>query len=235
MNSKNILFSKDIYDCENMKYCTDSYNGCTDCADCFSLYGPVNLCYECYAIGVGCYQGIAISDCYPFSSLSYCETCYGCSNCFGCVGLKNQTYCIFNKQYSKEDYEIQVAKIIAHMQNTGERGQFFHPSLSTFGYNETVANDYYPSTQTESEKAGYHWSHYEAPQPTAENTIQGKDLPTTIDGVNDDILKSVIVCEVTGRLFRIEAKELEFYRKHHLPLPPRHPDQRHLERLQLRI
>ena len=52
LNAKNILFSKDIYDCENMKWSSDSYNGCADCMDCFSLYGPVNLCYECYAIGV---------------------------------------------------------------------------------------------------------------------------------------------------------------------------------------
>jgi hypothetical protein len=32
----------------------------------------------------------------------------------------------------------------------------------------------------------------------------------------------------------IVKPELEFYRKHHLPLPRRHPDQRHLERLQKR-
>ena len=32
------------------------------------------------------------------------------------------------------------------MQDTGERGEFFHPSLSPFGYNETVAQEYYPLT-----------------------------------------------------------------------------------------
>ncbi|MDR0650611.1 MAG: hypothetical protein LBG59_04330 [Candidatus Peribacteria bacterium] len=35
---------------------------------------------------------------------------------------------------------------------------------------------------------------------------------------------------MTGKLFKIQPKELAFYRKHHLPLPRRHPDQRHLER-----
>jgi hypothetical protein len=30
------------------------------------------------------------------------------------------------------------------MQQTGERGEFFHPSLSPFGYNETVAQEYFP-------------------------------------------------------------------------------------------
>jgi hypothetical protein len=38
-----------------------------------------------------------------------------------------------------------VAKIIAHMQETGERGEFFHLSLSPFGYNETVAMEYFPT------------------------------------------------------------------------------------------
>jgi len=35
-------------------------------------------------------------------------------------------------------------------------------------------------------------------------------------------------------LFRIVDQELEFYRKHNLPIPRLHPDQRHFERLQLR-
>jgi hypothetical protein len=32
------------------------------------------------------------------------------------------------------------------MIETGEWGEFFHPSLSPFGYNETVAQEYYPVT-----------------------------------------------------------------------------------------
>ena len=70
--------------------------------------------------------------------------CRSCINCFACCGLSGQQYCIFNKQYTKEEYENIVAKIITHMQTTGERGEFFHPSLSPFGYNETVAQEYYP-------------------------------------------------------------------------------------------
>ena len=42
----------------------------------------------------------------------YCYTCYACNNCFGCVGLKNKSYCIFNKQYTKEEYGEIVKKII---------------------------------------------------------------------------------------------------------------------------
>ncbi|USN57470.1 MAG: hypothetical protein H6766_03385 [Candidatus Peribacteria bacterium] len=65
-------------------------------------------------------------------------------HCFGCDGLRNKEYCIFNQQYTKEEYNELAPKIIDHMKQTGERGEFFHPSLSPFGYNETVANEYYP-------------------------------------------------------------------------------------------
>ena len=39
------------------------------------------------------------------------------SNLFGCVGLRNKQYCILNKQYTKEEYEKLVPKIIEHMNN----------------------------------------------------------------------------------------------------------------------
>ncbi|MCX6807789.1 MAG: hypothetical protein NTZ80_03270, partial [Patescibacteria group bacterium] len=38
----------------------------------------------------------------------------------------------------------------------------------------------------------------------------------------------------TKKPFRIIKQELDFYRKHNLPLPKRHPDQRHKDRLSLR-
>jgi hypothetical protein len=44
-------------------------------------------------------------------------------------------------------------------------------------------------------------------------------------------LSKAIICEVFGRPFRIVKPELEFYRKHWLPLPRKHPDIRHQERL----
>ena len=137
------------------------------------------------------------------------------------------------------------------MQETGEWGEFFHPSLSPFGYNETVAMEYYPLTPTlPTGQAGlsqkereqmvdfwtlwYHRSTYESPKPVADKVVQWKDLPESIDQVEDTILQSAIACEVTGKLFRIQPQELVFYRKHNIPLPRRHPDQRHLERLALR-
>jgi hypothetical protein len=41
---------------------------------------------------------------------SFLFNCIGCSNCFGCVNLRNQKYCIFNKQYGKEEYKEEIKK-----------------------------------------------------------------------------------------------------------------------------
>ncbi len=34
----------------------------------------------------------------------FCKDCLSCNDCFGCIYLKNKQYCIFNKQYSKDEY-----------------------------------------------------------------------------------------------------------------------------------
>ena len=64
----------------------------------------------------------------------------------------NQDYCILNKQYTKLDYETTVAKLIQHMIDTGEWGSFQPASMSLYGYNETVANEYFPLEKEEAIK-----------------------------------------------------------------------------------
>ena len=59
-------------------------------------------------------------------------------------------------------------------------------------------------------------------------------LPESISDIPDDILNWAIECEITKKPFRIIKQELEFYRKHNLPIPRRHPDQRHLDRMKQR-
>jgi formylmethanofuran dehydrogenase subunit E len=44
----------------------------------------------------------------------------------------------------------------------------------------------------------------------------------------------VILCEVSWRPFVIQKAELDFYRKHKLTIPTKHPDIRHEERMKLR-
>ncbi len=218
--------------------------------------------------------------------MTYCIECItGCSHLFACVGLRNKSYCIFNKQYTKEQYEELVPRIIEHMMKTLEWGEFFPSWVSPFGYNETVAMDHFPLAREEVLGVGaeapdgterssgprlvlgvgaeaqsgsserrppqasgrgpaeqgsfrtepiFRWSDYEPPFPKVEKTIPASKLPERIEDIPDDILNWAVECEATGKPFRIISQELEFYRKHHLPIPRRHPDQRHLDRMALR-
>ena len=52
----------------------------------------------------------------------YCNLCFYSKNLFGCCSLKHKQYCILNKQYSKEEYEKLVPKIIEHLKKSGEWG-----------------------------------------------------------------------------------------------------------------
>ena len=82
-------------------------------------------------------------------NILYSFHCRNSSNLFACVSLRNKEYCILNKQYTKAEYETLVPKIIEHMKKTGEWGEFFPASISPFGYNETVAQEYFPLTREE--------------------------------------------------------------------------------------
>lgn len=155
-------------------------------------------------------------------------------DCFGCAGLKNAQYCVFNKQCSKEEYEGLVSRIIEHMKQCGEYGEFFPVSLSPFAYNETIAQEYFPFTREQILERGWRWRDEIDETPKVQKVIPASQLPDSIDAVADDILNWAIECEATKRPFKIVKQELDFYRKMHLPLPHFHPDERHRRRMQLR-
>ena len=153
----------------------------------------------------------------------YSASCFSCSYCLGCVGLRSKSYCICNKQYTESEYFALAGRIIEHMQGTLEWGEFFPTSISPFGYNETIASTYTPLSRETALARGFRWSDYEAPAVSAARVIPANRL-----------LNWAIECEVTGKPFRIVPQELAFYRRHHIPIPRRHPDQRFLDRMSLR-
>ena len=86
-----------------------------------------------------------------------------------------------------------------------------------------------------SQGAWFNWSDYEAPFPKVEKIIQASLLPDDISKIPDDILNWAIECEVTRKPFRIIKQELDFYRRHRLPIPRKHPDIRRRERFERRV
>ncbi len=236
--------SQNVFSCHSMQNCKNiiNWDHWDMCHDSYVIIKNSQLCYQNVS-SIGLYQCICTISCWnDNNNLYYCDHCQSCSHCFGCVWLRNKEYCIFNKQYTKEEYNQLVPKIIAQMMREGQRWEFFDPQLSPFWYNETVAMEYYPLTKEEALKLWYKRSDYEAPFPKVEKFVQGKKLWTasckTIHEQKPELLEKLlnyaVVCEVSGRPFRIIKQEIDFYIKHDLPLPRKHPDIRHQERMDKR-
>jgi hypothetical protein len=156
----------------------------------------------------------------------YCNTCIGCKDCFGCAGLRHKQYCVFNVQYTKEDYDKKVSNIIAAMQKNGEWGEFFSLEHAPFCYNESIAQIFYPLTREEVQTRGWQWFTSVSETPNVQKILPAERLPSHITEIPDEVTEWAIACKKTARPFRIEKRELEFYRLHRLPIPELHPEER---------
>jgi hypothetical protein len=178
----------------------------------------------------------------------YIDTCNSSSYLFGCVGLKSKQHCVLNRQYTKEEYESLIPRIIEHMNTKPyvdekgrayKYGEFFPAEFSPFAYNETVVQEYFPLTRTEAETQGYRWR--ESEEKTHTISRRPEDLPPHVKETPDSVLSEVIGCAHGGKCnhqctaaFRIVPEELERYRKMGVALPRLCPNCRHYERLSWR-
>jgi len=233
MHCKNAHMCFDSIGLQDSRYCTNCLMGGNDCMDIHAWGDGMELCYDSCIIGINVrnvlsgYYIVEGSDNALYSI--YCSS--GCNNLLGCVGLRRKNHCILNKQYTKEEYAELAPKIIEHMKKTGEWGEFFPTEISMFGYNETMAQHYFPLTREETIARGWQWCDYEAPVSAA-RSIPASQLPDDVNETPDDVLDWAVECEVTGKPFKIIKQELDFCRQHHLPLPRRHPDQRYRDLLE---
>ena len=148
------------------------------------------------------------------------------SNCFMCIALENKSYCILNKQYSEEEYWPLVDKIKTEMLERGEYGEFLDMKFSPQAYNFSLGMLNFPLDEQTALNLGAFFGKEPETSTSGIETILAQDLPDTIDEVDDSILQKAIICEISGRPFRIIATELAFYRKMKLPLPHIYPSKR---------
>lgn len=246
-NSKDIYKSFEVQNSENISYGVRVISNSKDSYDVQGLASG-ELIYESVAASFVTYKDFF---CYITLGCRECQYSFvlkNCNNCFGCIGLKNKEYCIFNKQYGKEEYFELVEKIKRHMDDMPyidskgriyKYGEFFPCEMSPFGYNETNAHDYFPISKDEAVEKGYPWKDKE--EKNYNSTIESFKLPNDIKEVGDNILDEIISCPNNGNqlfqcttAFKIVLEELQFYRKKNLPLPRYCPNCRHYQRLKYR-
>ena len=212
--SKNCQQCFEVEGAENSKYISLAYlSPIKDTYD-FTAWGNnVSLCYECCSCGEGASElKFCLSGGHGARDIEYSVSCYGrASHLFGCMSIKNGSYCILNKQYSKDDFEKLKAKIIEQMKEKKEYGEFFPMSLSPFSYNDTIAQSFYPQNRTEIKIAQY------------QITKKPSDLPDHIKDASDEILNEVIECQNCKKGFKIIKAELNFLRNMNFPLPRKCP------------
>lgn len=205
-NVKNGFICGTIRDGKNLFHC-DEGEDLWDCS--LSGYAGSQLYYETVSSGDGGVRALFVSGSWSSSDVLYCDTVMSCRSCFGCVGMKRAEHCILNRSYSKHDYDRLVPKIIGHMRETEEWGEFFPEHLAPHGYNESHAMDLFPLTRDAAEKLGYRWRD----EPSTAEGGAGSFPPASIDACPDDLTAQLFRCERSHKPFRIIPAELILLRK----------------------
>ncbi|MFC1751236.1 hypothetical protein ACFL2V_20840 [Pseudomonadota bacterium] len=222
-NSKNCEECYESFDAED-SFNSISLSGSRDTHNSYSAGWPgCDRVYYC-AVTRGSTDVAFCTYTWFSNNLRYCDSSNTCKDCFGCIGLRHKQYCILNKQYSKEEYEKMLPRIIAHMEKTGEWGQFFPPEISVYAYNETAAQDFFPLSEKEATNLGWKWkgkNKKEYGKPTLAEIVDN------ISDVSPDIVEKILACSDCGKNYKIVPRELEFYRKMGLPIPVLCPQCRH--------
>ena len=129
-NTENCPYGDYLYDSKNVYWGFNTY-WLEDCGyiylggkakDCWDMSyagggsgkelmsGVTELCYEMVGSS-GCFNCGFLQQCYSCDNCWYGRDLHNCKNCYGCVGLTGKEYCILNKQYTKEEYEKEVAHL----------------------------------------------------------------------------------------------------------------------------
>lgn len=243
-NTSNCHVCFNCSECSDCRYCVGLINDAKNCMDVDAVGNHIENVYESMIINKNCSQVAFTVDAWGGCRDVYCSsTVKGSKNIFLSTGIVGKEYCVMNTAYGKHEYESLCGHIIDHMISTGEWGEFLPHRLSPFSYNESMAQEYFPMTKEGVISQG--WSWYDGEN---KNTYIGWFYePLTIYEYDEKIvgyqkaqenintlLSNIIKCEVTGKPFKIIKQELAFYIENSIPIPRKHPEIRHKERMQLR-
>lgn len=231
-----IYESKNTFESFFVEKCEDSaYLGQTiDMKDCYDANFTENdeLLYN-YLGSWKVQRALCSFTCYNGHDLYYSDFCNNCSNIFGCISLKNKHYAIFNTLYAPDEWIALRDKIILHMKETGEWGDYFPATISPFAFNESVASQYYPLSKDEVVARGWRWRD-DIGGTIGKETIASSQIPENIALVSDNIVSSILACQTCSRNYKLIKQEVAFYKKFDYAIPRHCPPCRHKHRLALR-
>ncbi len=229
-------------------WCGHGTNGSNDFYDCLDVGVNSKDFYAVMGAGENSDNIYCSAEIWRSSHIFYSYFLESCSFCLGCVGLKNKHFCIFNKQYSKEEWHKKADEIFSSMERENILGNFFPWTLNPFYFNDSIAyfldNSF---SQDEIQKEGYLWRKdaikVDIPEgaevvrttplarssfPPQSRVIEGEflDFYQAFDSnwnwqINPEILKKVIQ-DSKGNFYKIIKPEYDFLIKYALPLPNLH-------------
>lgn len=221
--------------------CVDSVNGFSEreSKHCFwTQFGQANEhtyfnMWTGFATNIYSSNGSKNSDrticchyCKYCQDMEYSFLCFNCEHCFGCVNLKRKKFCIFNKQYSEEEYWKKVDEIKCGMLERGEYGKFFPAKFSPMGFQYAFGELYEGHTDEELEKFGspiYDSSVAEIANEDEYNAIKPDDLPDSIDDIErKDIAGRPIYDPESKRVFSVIGQELDLMKRLRIPMYRKH-------------
>ncbi|MFA5936251.1 MAG: hypothetical protein WC822_00015 [Candidatus Paceibacterota bacterium] len=243
--TKNVFIGFNCRNVEDGRYIF-ALNDAKDVMDYCHWGRGTELIYECINLGRQCNNVKFANECWnQFRDSEYVMNCHNSHHLFGCIGIRNKEYCILNKQYTKEDFFVLRDKIIRHMNEMPyidkkgrvyKYGEYFPAELSPFAYNETIAQEYFPSEKIKVVSLGGKWK--DPFKRNYEITRKPETLPFFIEETTDSILDEVIGCTNNGKpetmcttAFRITQNHLFFNKKMGISLPKFCPNCRHFDRL----
>ncbi len=215
VRSKNTHHSSFASFSEDSKYVHKGvvFKSSYDCAGA----GETELAYECITPDQS-YHSIVTIESWKNNSIAYCIDCHSSQNLLGCVSVKKGEYSILNKKYYKEEYVKLYKQIVEDMKTRGEWGEFFPIKYSPFGINETEAIKELGLSKDEALNLGYAW-YDDIQQTKGKETMEQKNIPASINNVEDKITDEILACIECSRNYKILPDELLLYHRLLVPIP----------------